>query len=218
MIQFGPKAKELSGREKESILAPNFLPENLRLPDRWPPVPPDKVFPHPYVLERLTDSGIGVAVLTVPFPHLKEIVLDRKSYWVDLAFTFREICSDIFGYLGLQGWRADWRENCTADQVRERRRIEKLVEQELSKFTRKKKRNPITKRSRRDFLEGPLKLPRALVAWDMKQSGKTYRQIIDTLWPDDASRHRKQGKRLREYGSRSTRYSEPESTLNMLTN
>jgi hypothetical protein len=99
VIQFGPKAKELSGREKESILARNFLPKNLRLPDRWPPVPPDKVFPHPYVLERLTDSGIGVAVLTGLFRGLKKIRVDGRSYWADLAFTHREICQDIFGYL-----------------------------------------------------------------------------------------------------------------------
>jgi hypothetical protein len=77
------------------------------------------------------------------------------------------------------------------------------VKQELSKFTKEKKRNPVPKRSKRNTPEDPLKLPRALVAWDMKQSGKTYRQIIDALWADEAAREKKKGKRLREAGSRS---------------
>src|SRR5262249_55106760 len=125
IIQQAGSTKPLSGREREAILSPGFLPDTIRLPNRWPPVPPKIEFPHPYALDRLTQSSIGVAVLTVSFPDMKEIQVNGQCFWVNLNFSLDEICKEIFGYLGLEGWRS-WsggRENPTAAQVRQRRVI-----------------------------------------------------------------------------------------------
>jgi hypothetical protein len=168
-VQQARSPKSLSGRERESILSPGFLPDTLRLPERWPPVPPEIDFPHPYVLERLTSSTIGVAVVTVSFPGLKEIQVDGKRFWADLNFLFDDICKDIFGYFGLEGWRDDKRENLTRAQTRERRRVERLVKTQLANSLRHRKRNV-----------DPSRFARALQAYDMKKSGATYRKIAET--------------------------------------
>ena len=170
-IQQARSPKSLSGRV---VLSPNFFPNTLRLPKGWPPVPPEIEFPHPYVLDRLTSSSIGVAVVTVSFPGLKEIQVDGKRFWVDLNFSFDEIRKEIIGYFGLEGWR-EWpggRENLTGVEVVERRRISRLVKTQLEDSLRHRKRNA-----------DPARLARALHAWDMKQGGATYRKIAETSKP-----------------------------------
>jgi hypothetical protein len=170
-VQQAGGTKPLSGREREIILSSDFFPDTLRLPNRWPPVPPEIDFPHPYALDRLTQSSIGVAVLTVSFSDMNEIEVNGRGFWVDLNFSLGEICKDIFGYLGLEGWRS-WsggRENLRGAQARERRRLSRLVKTQLGDSLRHRKRNP-----------DPARLARTLQAYDMKQNGATYRKIADT--------------------------------------
>jgi hypothetical protein len=160
-IQRAGSTKSLSGREREVVLSPDFFPDTLRLPDRWPPVPPEIEFPHPHVLDRLTSSSIGVAVVTGPFPDMSKIQINGRVFWVDLNFSLDEICKDIFGYFGLEG--------LARAEVRERRRLSRLVKTQLGDSLRHRKRN-----------EDPARLARALHAWDMKQDGATYRKIAET--------------------------------------
>jgi hypothetical protein len=173
-IQQAGITESLSGREREVTLSPDFFPDALRLPERWPPVPPEIEFPHPNVLDRLTSSSLGVAVLTVPFTDLKEIQVDGKRFWVDLNFSLDEVCKDIFGYFGLEGSRywAGGRENPAGAQVRERRRLSRVVTNQLGDSLRHRKRNA-----------DPGRLARALLAYDMKQHGATYRKIAETPKP-----------------------------------
>jgi hypothetical protein len=91
VITRGPRVKPASGR-----LSSEFLPEELRLPDRWPPVPPEIDFPHPNVLDRLTPSTIGVAVTSIAFPGMVKIRIAGRHFWVDLDFPIREILYEIF--------------------------------------------------------------------------------------------------------------------------
>jgi hypothetical protein len=97
---------------------------------------PEIEFPHPIVLDRLTSSSIGVAVVTVSFPGLKEIQVNGKRFWVDLNFSVGQICKDIFGYFGLEGWRywSDGREYVTDTEGRERGRLSRVVKTQLGGF------------------------------------------------------------------------------------
>jgi len=195
IIQKAGSTKPLSGREREVILSPGYLPDTLRLPERWPPVPPEIEFPHPNVLDRLTSSSIGVAAVTVPFPDMKEIQVDGKRFWVDLNFPLDQICMDIFGYFGLEGWRfwSGSRENLPGAEGRERRRLSRLVKTQLADSLRHRKRNP-----------DPARLARALQAYDMKQSGATYREIAET--PKQVSRGKKLTRAAIDRAKKDVRY------------
>jgi hypothetical protein len=90
---------------------------------------------------------------------------------VDLNFSVGQICKDIFGYFGLEGWRywSDGREYVTDTEGRERGRLSRVVKTQLGDSLLHRKRNV-----------EPSRFARALQAWDMKQRGSTYRKIAET--------------------------------------
>jgi hypothetical protein len=207
IIQKAGSTKALSGREREVILSPDYLPDTLRLRDRWPPVPPEIEFPHPHVLDRLTHSSIGVAVSTVPSEDMSKIQINGRSFWVDLNFSLKQICTEIFEDFGLSGWRswAGSRENLTAEQRKARRAMTKELKSQLAALLRQRNRDTDQKRQRqRKRSPEPPKIARALVAWDLKQVGKSYRQIIEVLYPDELARLTAHRKPLRDAGVRDT--------------
>jgi hypothetical protein len=207
VIRMAPSTKPLHGREKEVILSPQFLPESLHLPDRWPPVPPECEFPHPHALDRLTHSSIGVAVTTVPFEDMSKIQINGRSFWVDVNFSLKQICTEIFEDFGLSGWRswAGSREKLTAEQRKARRAMTKELKSQLAALLRQRNRDTDQKRQRqRKRSPEPPKIARALVAWDLKQVGKSYRQIIEVLYPDELARLKAHRKPLRDAGVRGT--------------
>jgi len=206
-VQQAGNTKSLSGREKEVILSLGFLPDALRLPDRWPPVPPEIEFPHPHVLDRLTHSSIGVAVVTIAFADMSKIQINGRFFWVDLNFPLKQICTEIFEYFRLSGWRlwAGGREYLTAEQVKARRAITKELKNQLGALIRQRNRDTDQKRQRqRKRSPEPPKMARALVAWDMKQTGRSHRQIAEALFPDEVARLKQHKKPLRDAGVRGT--------------
>jgi hypothetical protein len=189
----GPRAVVGSGGEREIILSSDFLPEELRLPDHWPPVPPEIDFPHPNALDRLTPSTIGVAVTSIAFHGMVKIRIAGRHFWVDLGFSMKEIVHEIFIYLGLEGAR-QWsgaRESLSKDQYKRRREIETEVTKQLRPSLQHKKQKT-------------LKLPYALAAYEMGEANINHRQIAIILWPKDVQRFEKERRRFREARARGT--------------
>jgi len=90
---------------------------------------------------------------------MKAIQVNGQCFWVNLNFSLDEICKEIFGYLGLEGWRS-WsggRENLTAAQVRQRRVITLAVRKQIANYKREKNRNPAPEKSRKSAPDVPQK-------------------------------------------------------------
>jgi hypothetical protein len=61
------KALEKCGRDLQ--LLPDFFPrppKHSRIPADWFPIPSEITFPHPNVLDKLTPSTLGVALIVIP--------------------------------------------------------------------------------------------------------------------------------------------------------
>lgn len=149
------------------------------LPDRWIPIPVDVTFPHPRVLSLLTASTVGLVVTPVPFDDMKQIQLRGYSLWVDLTNTWQAIKVDIRSYESLL-------------RINTKQEMDQAIleaKKQLSSDLLKRKRNSTPKRTRpRKRDPEPPRIARILAAWDLKQSGKSYPQICQELWPDEYSR------------------------------
>jgi len=138
---------------------------------------------------------------------MSKIQIDGRSFWVDLNFSLKQIGTAIFEYFGLSGWRswAGGREKPTVEQVKARRAITKELKSQLAGLPRQRNRDTDQKRQRqRKRPPEPPKIARALVARDMKQAGKSYRQVADILYPDEVARLKQHGRPLRDAGVRAT--------------
>ena len=160
----------------KSVVWPK-IPKSL--PDRWLPIPFEISFPHPRLLSLLTASTVGLAVTTVPFESMKRIHLENRDLWVDLAYPWRTIREDIRSYdLFLE---IETEEEMTQALFEARKQLEIPLRQ------RKRNSTPKRTRSRKRDSE-PSRIARSLVAWDLRQDGKSYAQICKELWPEDVSR------------------------------
>lgn len=154
------------------------------LPDRWLPVPTDINFPHPKILNLLTATTVGFGATTVPFSGMKSVQIEGRSFWVDLSHSFRKIDKEIRDYLGVESSR----------------QITDKLKTGLAKELLHRQRNTVAIRKRNHRKRGeetPPRMARILCAWDLKQSGRTYREIVQILWPEEFS-----GQALRRFGSR----------------
>jgi len=80
----------------------------------------------------------------------------------------------------------------------------KELKSQLPAVLRQRNRDTDQKRQRQRKRTEPPKIAQALVAWDMKRTGSSYRQIVEALWSDDVERLKQQGKHLRLAGERGT--------------
>jgi hypothetical protein len=86
-------------------------PKGSRIPDNWLPLHYDCELPHPYMLDRLTPSSIGCAVIPLaerdkkkePFMDLDSILIEGECLQVDrLDYRDEEICEEILaGFPGI---------------------------------------------------------------------------------------------------------------------
>jgi hypothetical protein len=94
------KALQNCGRDLQVLSG--FLPSPpklSRIPDDWFPIPSKITFPHPNVLDKLTPSTLGVAVIRVPrkdrdkepFKGLARVIIGSKEFGVDLDHTDKDI-------------------------------------------------------------------------------------------------------------------------------
>jgi hypothetical protein len=98
------KALEKCGRDLQ--LLSDFLPQppkRSRIPADWFPIPSEITFPHPNVLDKLTPSTLGVAVIVIPrndqkkepFKGLSPLTIGKEYRGVDLDHSDDDICNEI---------------------------------------------------------------------------------------------------------------------------
>jgi hypothetical protein len=101
------KALEKCGRGLQ--LLSGFLPQppkQSRIPADWFPIPSEITFPHPNVLDKLTPSTLGVAVIVIPRNHKKKepfkglspLTIGGKHFGVDLDHSDDDIYKVILGF------------------------------------------------------------------------------------------------------------------------